>query len=94
MQVGPEAQILILNATITIVAYGGIYPGLTEKTLGRIMAIDVVLTLLAVTVAGALFRGNTNWFVFTLLTLAVIEVPLFLHFAKRHGMNLFDDSDG
>ena len=101
MQFSPEAQILILNAVIAGVAYLGIYPSLHKKTLNRIMTIDLVLTVVALTVAGALFWGShqtftllffqTNWVAFTLITLFVIEAPLFLNFAKRHGINLFDD---
>jgi hypothetical protein len=101
MQFSPESQILILNVVILGVAYLGIYPSLQEKTLNRIMAIDLVLTVIALTVAGALFMGtgqaftllvfDVNWAVFTLITLFVIEVPLFFNFAKRHGINLFDD---
>ena len=103
MQFSPESQILILNGVILGVAYLGIYPSLQEKTLNRIMAIDLVLTVISLVVAGALFWGTgqtftllffeTNWAVFTLVTLFVIEVPLFFNFAKRHGINLFDDPD-
>ena len=103
MQFAPEAQILILNGVILAVAYLGIYPSLEEKTLNRIMTIDVVLSALALTVAGALFWGtgtrfnmlffHSNWAVFTIITLFVMEVPIFLNFANKHGINLFDDPD-
>ncbi len=103
MQFAPEAQILILNGVILAVAYLGIYPSLEEKTLNRIMTIDVVLSALALTVAGALFWGtgtrfnmlffHSNWAVFTIIILFVMEVPIFLNFARKHGINLFDDPD-
>lgn len=103
MQFSPEAQILILNGVILGFAYLGIYPSLREKTLNRIMAIDMVLTVIALVVAGGLFWGTgqaltllffeSNWAVFTLVTLFVIEMPLFFNFAKRHGISLFDDPD-
>lgn len=103
MQFAPEVQILILNAVIAAVAYFGIYPGLAHKTLNRIMLVDTVLTVLALTVAGALFWGtgvrfslilfDTNWAVFSVLTLWLIETPLFLHFAKKYGIRFFDDPD-
>lgn len=101
MEFSPEAQLLIINGVILAVAYLGIYPSLEEKTLNRIMTIDVVLSVLALTVAGALFWGtnvsfslvlfDTNWAVFTIVTLFVMEVPLFLHFAKQNGIKLFED---
>lgn len=101
MNFSPETQILIINGVILAVAYLGIYPGLQEKTLNRIMTIDLVLSALALTAAGALFWGSgvaftllffsTNWAVFTIVTLMVMEIPLFMHFAKKHGINPFDD---
>ncbi len=101
MDFSPEAQILILNGVILAVAYLGIYPSLEEKTLHNIMGIDLVLSAIALTVAGALFWGtetlfgmvffDTNWAIFTIITLMVMEAPLFLNFARRHGINLFDD---
>lgn len=102
MQFAPEAQIFILNGVILAVAYLGIYPSLQEKTLNRIMTIDLVLSAIALFVAGALFWGtdvpfsmlifDTNWAVFTIVTLMVMEVPLFLRFARKYGINLFDDN--
>ena len=98
MQLAPETQILILNAAILGVAYLGIFPSLREKTLARIMTVDLVLSVLAVGVAGALFwaRGlsfdmlvfSANWAVFSIVTLMIMEAPLFYVFAKKHGISL------
>lgn len=101
MQFPPEAQILILVGVILGVAYYGIFPSMENKTLNRMMAVDLVLSALAITVAGALFWGTgtrfdlllfeTNWVVFTIACFAIIEIPLFLQFAKAHGIKLHDD---
>ena len=103
MQVAPELQILILNVVILGVAYLGIYPSLQKKTIERIMVIDLILTALALLVAGGWFYGGdvafslivveTNWWLFTLLTLFTIELPLFLWFAKKHDISLTYDPD-
>jgi hypothetical protein len=103
MQFAPEAQILILNGVIMAVAYLGIYPSLQDKTLNRVMTVDLALSVMALTVAGALFWGSgarfsliffeVNWAVFCIVTLVIIETPLFLNFAKKHGITLFDDPD-
>ena len=100
MQFSPEVQVLILNGVILGVAYLGIYPSLAQKTRNRIMAIDLVLSALAIGVAGALFWDTgvgftlvffeVNWAVFTVVTIFVIETPLFLRFASKHGINLLD----
>lgn len=101
MTFAPELQILIINAVIIGLAYLGIYPGLQVKTLNRIMAVDLVLSGLALFVAGALFWGsgvdfnmlffNANWAVFSVITLMVIEAPLFYLFAKKHNISLTGD---
>ena len=101
MVFAPEAQILILNCCIIAVAYIGIFPSLVEKTLQRIMSIDLILSAIALTVAGALFWGadvsfsllffDTNWAVFTIVPMMLIEVGPFLLFARKNGIDLFDD---
>ncbi len=100
MDVTPEIQILILNSVIVLIAYFGIYPSLDDKTLDRIMSIDVVLSAIALTVTGALFWGtgtkfellffHTNWIVFTVATMLLMEIPLFLRFVRRHNIDLFE----
>ncbi len=97
-ELAPEAKILILNGGILAVAYLGIYPSLEQKTLNRIMTIDVILSAIAVGVAGALFWGSgirfnmllfqSNWAVFSILTLMIMEIPLFLRFAEKHDIDL------
>ncbi|WP_341365719.1 hypothetical protein [Yoonia sp. BS5-3] len=94
---------MILNGVILAVTYLGIYPSLQEKTLHRIMTVDLVLSALALLAAGGLFWGSgtlfnmllfdANWAVFTIVTLLVMEVPLFLRFARKHGISLTDDPD-
>ena len=98
MVVSPEAQILILVGLILAVAYLGIFPTLEEKTLNKLMGIDFALNILALIIAGAWFWGTgvqftlvyfeTNWVIFTIVTYALIEIPLFLNFAKAHGIRL------
>lgn len=94
----PEFKIMILNAAIIGIAYLGIYPGLQQKTLNRIIGVDLVLTMLALGVAGALFWGSglgfnmilfdANWAVFSFVTMALMEAPLCLRFCRKHGINL------
>ena len=96
--IAPEGKVLILNAAVLGVAYLGIYPSMRQKTLGAMMRNDLVLTLLVLITAGALFVGSgirfslilfdSNWFVFTLLTAALMEIPLFLWFCRKHDIDL------
>ncbi|SIT79127.1 hypothetical protein SAMN05421665_0887 [Yoonia rosea] len=105
MVLAPEAQILILIGIILAVAYLGIFPTLEEKTINKLMGIDLALNVLALIVAGAWFWGTgvtftlvfyeTNWAIFTIVCFALLEIPLFLNFAKKHGIRLDgrDDHD-
>ncbi|HEV8033246.1 hypothetical protein [Yoonia sp.] len=105
MVLAPEAQILILIGIILAVAYLGIFPSLEEKTINKLMGIDLALNVLALIVAGAWFWGTgvtftlvfyeTNWVIFTIVCFALLEIPLFLNFAKKHGIRLDgrDDDD-
>ncbi len=101
MSVPPELQLLIINATILAVAYLGIYPSLRPITLARMRRVDVVLSCLSLLVAGGLFWDTgtrfslllfqTNWAVFALVTMMVMEYPLARWFLRKHGLSMFDD---
>lgn len=103
MALPPELQILILNATALGVAYFGLYPGFSDKTLGRLIAADLGVTAMVMIAAGALFAGtgtrfsliffSTNWAVFTFLTMLVMEWPLFLRFCRRWGIDPWGGGD-
>ena len=94
----PELKLLILSAAILLVAYLGLYPSMRKITVNRMMVVDMVLTALALIVAAGLFRGSdtpfslilfqTNWAVFSILTMAVMEIPLFIWFWRKHGIDI------
>lgn len=105
----PELQILAINAVALAVAYLLIYPALgpltnTTATKLRIAKADAVVCTAALVTGGALFWGSdvrfslllfeVNWFWFGLVTLLVMEVPLYLWFFRRHGLTLDLDDDG
>jgi len=103
MVVSPELQILTLVGVILAVAYLGIFPTLRDKALHRLMVIDFALCALALIVAGGWFWGTgvrftllfyeTNWVIFTLVSYGIIEIPLFLRFAKAYGIRLDGGDD-
>lgn len=90
----PELTVLVINAILMGFAYLVAYPMLTEKTLPAILWRDAVISGAALVLAGVLFWGtdaafslivfDTNWFFFSVITLMVIETPLFLWFARRY----------
>lgn len=98
----PELTILIINAVFLAYAYLWAYPAMPEKTWGAIMWRDLAISLAALGVAALLYWGrdevfsmilfDTNWFVFSVGTLIAMETPLFLWFAKKHGLT-WEDPD-
>ena len=94
----PELQILIINGVLLAYAYFWAYPALSDKKLSVIMTRDIAISFASLCLAGALFWGSgtafsvilfeTNWFWFTVITLFVIETPLFYWFVRKHGIDL------
>jgi hypothetical protein len=70
------------------------YPGLQQKTLRALALGDVALSVLVLATVGALYWGSevrfslvvfeVNWVVFTLVAGAVMELPLFEWFRRKH----------
>jgi len=93
----PEFQILIINAVCLGVAYLGILPGLARQSLTALALTDAAVTVVALVTAGMLFWGSgqgftllvfeVNWLVFALVTFAAMEGPLFVWFARKHGID-------
>lgn len=99
----PELILLIVNGVMMAYAYLWAYPSLPKITMRSVMVRDVAISVAALIVAGALYWGTqttfsliffeTNWFVFSLVTLSIIETPLFFRFAKKHNLSFDDLSD-
>lgn len=104
----PELQILAINATGLAVAYLLIYPALgpltnTRATKLRLMKADAGVMAVLLAASGALFWGSgisfslllveTNWFWFALVTVVAMEIPVYLWFARRHGLSPDLDDD-
>jgi hypothetical protein len=90
----PELQVLAINAVALAGAYLVFYPGLREKTMRALALGDVALSVLVLGTVGALYWGSevrftliwfeVNWVVFTLITGAAMELPLFEWFRRKH----------
>lgn len=94
----PEATILIVNAIFLAFAYLWVYPSLKTITINLVMTYDLLISSAAVLVAGLLYWGSgtsfsllfvsSNWAVFSIITLLIMEAPLFAWFAKKHNLKL------
>lgn len=92
----PEAQILTINAAAVAVAYFGIYPSVRDLTMTKLSWMDLAVSALVLAAAGLLFAGTgtrfsailleTNWWVFSILTYAAIEIPAGLWLMRRRDL--------
>lgn len=90
----PEAQILTINAVCLAVGYGFILPAQLQRGPGALALADAGVGLCALITAGALFWGTgqgfrlpgfeVNWFVFALVTLVAMELPLAWWLLRRY----------
>lgn len=94
----PELTLIVVNLTFLGFAYLWVYPNLDPITLPAILWRDAAITAASLIVAGFLFWGsgvrfnilffNANWAVFSFITFALMELPVFAWFAKRHDLEL------
>ena len=93
----PEVMVLLINAAGLALAYGDIYPRLLPMSMGKMVLADAVVTVVLVGIAVAWFWGSgtqfwlLGWYVgpavFSLISLLIIEWPLFSWFTKKHGIS-------
>jgi hypothetical protein len=92
----PEMIIVGLNAVVVLAAYLVIYPKLAGSDGNKIAINDVMASAICLIVAGSLFWEtgqnfniiftNVNWFWFTLLSYATIEIPFMIWYYNKHDM--------
>ncbi|KEJ88352.1 hypothetical protein [Sulfitobacter donghicola] len=98
-----ELKVFIFAAAVIAFAYVAIYPRMTEKTLNRMMVLDLGLSAVLVVIVGLLYYGSgirfsmvlftVPWWVFTLLSAAIVEIPFFIWFCKKWDIDLSPPSD-
>lgn len=100
----PEQFVLLVNAVILGFAYLVIYPRFAGGNQTRLAINDLVANGCALLVVGFnyagtgerfdLLLGEVGWFGFTLVTFLLMEVPLFLWYARRYRLFDRDQDDG
>lgn len=91
-----EWTILFINAVVLCVAYFWVYPRFAKADMNRLLVNDLLANGTALLVAGMLFYGTgqrfvfvffeLGWFGFTLLTFILMELPFFWTYARRYGL--------
>lgn len=90
----PELSILALNAIVIAIVYFFIYPKFCGSDGLRIAKNDAVATGVVLLIAASRYWGSevefnlliikANWFWFTFITYAAIEIPIMLWYFKKH----------
>ncbi|MBQ4847559.1 hypothetical protein J8L98_22790 [Pseudoalteromonas sp. MMG013] len=90
---GIEFAVLTLNMIVLVIAYGLLNPSFAGNCLRKILMQDVMALSVSLLVIGTSFMNttlnftllafNVNWFWFTLLTFIILQVPMFIWYAKR-----------
>jgi len=91
-----ELLVLIIVVSWLALAYLWIYPRFAGNNVKKLAYLDMFLTLIPIGVVALIywvpdppFRFvffETNWFIFTLLAYAIIEVPLFALYIRARGL--------
>lgn len=94
----PEALILSIEVIILSIAYGLIYPQITENQFRKISAYDSIITVVILVLVGSQYWGSghefdllvakVDWFWFTFWSFSVIEIPLMVWYFKKHKVKI------
>lgn len=89
----PVVTVLVTNVALLTLAYRWLYPRYAGANMTRLAVLDLAMSALSLVAMGLVFAGSgerfrlvffdTNWFVFTLLTYAIFEIPLYLSYHRR-----------
>lgn len=96
----PELTLLTINAVLLGYGYIFVYPRLAKTSMKLLKWRGGAISGAAMVVAGMLYWGSGvqfslfffhgNWFVFSFVTLLIMDSCLFLWFMKKHGLTLDD----
>ncbi|MCP3675807.1 MAG: hypothetical protein GY829_15250 [Gammaproteobacteria bacterium] len=91
-----ELIIIVLNSIVITIAYFVIYPRFCGSDGNKIAKNDVIASAIPLVVVGSVYWGTgqefsmlfftLNWFWFTLLSYAIIEIPLMLWYFQKNNV--------
>ncbi|MGS0682810.1 hypothetical protein ACVBIL_16855 [Shewanella sp. 125m-7] len=92
----PELSIITLIAIVIAMSYLSIYPKVAGSDINRLLWSDIGISAFVLTLVGIKYWGtghefsllmfDTNWFWFTLIMYATIEVPAAMWYAQKHNI--------
>lgn len=89
-----EGLVFTLNLVIVLASYFLLYPKVAGSNVNRIAFLDLLSSGFALALVAVKFYGTgqvfsllgiqLNWFWFTLITYGIIEIPVAIHYFKKH----------
>jgi len=93
-----ELSILLLNTLIILIAYFIIYPKMAGNNIYKITLGDLYASVSAISIVGFTYWESNlqfnlifikvSWFWFTLITYAIIEIPIMLWYFKKYNVEM------
>ncbi len=93
-----EASILLLNSLVILLGYLVIYPKTAGNDFYKITYSDICASATALTIVGYKYWEleqkfnlvviEVNWFWFTLISYALLEIPIMLWYFKKHQVKI------
>lgn len=93
-----ELLVILLNAIIVAASYYLLYPKVAGSNINKITFYDCLTSAVALFLVGSKFWGTgqifnllgfeLNWFWFTLITYAIIEIPIMFKYIKKYKVDL------
>ncbi|MBM4412814.1 MAG: hypothetical protein FJ040_05120 [Chloroflexi bacterium] len=90
----PETTMLLVNAVVIAVAYTLVYPRYAGSQMSKLTFYDLLISLMPLSIAWWLYGDSghqfnaiifqTNWFVFTLATYFIIEMPMTIGYMRAY----------
>lgn len=91
-----EITIVFVNMAVLATAYLFVYPKFSSDDVRKLAKLDVLMGMISLVIVGILSFGSnesftffffdTNWWIFTIITYAVIEIPIFVWYLKARGL--------
>ncbi|MCL1130228.1 hypothetical protein [Shewanella sairae] len=96
-----ELLIIVLVGGALALGYLSIYPKVAAGNFNKLSVCDLVCSVFVFTLVGTQYWGSdyefslllfsTNWFWFTLVIYALIEIPLAIWYFKKYGVAVNDN---
>jgi len=89
-----ELLVVLLNLAILLMCYLHVFPRVAGNSLGKLALASASAIAFALVIVGwkymglgypfLLFGGSLNWFWYTLITYALMEIPIAIWYLKRN----------